>query len=465
MANIKLAIVPVNITTYLIITVERVDDLGTVVYQHPALGPAPGNQNITVPNVPSVMLRFFFWESADGVSLDTNLGSADIDGSLAYDAIVMLYEFEVGAGGANPADLSDTYVNAELIGADLLEPGVESTSTVGVYTVEQKGAGTKFFAELTNNPLTGGFTLTGGDKFSTPDRWIVTLYKKVQSVAPTSSTGFPADLQTITAQVTVLDATYRNKELEIFSAFPVVTLTQENLAAVPDGTYLVINTHRFTGNYVFLDFAPGGGLYYDGQLLSSFWIPANAVFGFTVKSHNARALPGDGSRACERGLIIGSYSDRRGYVQAIGTEYTKAAMPGLYAYVKSLPPGVACSFADWGLLDVPSGHYFNKSRWAIDEALEKIIVPDLRNLHRRFLKLAADATRPNNQPGSLQLDNVKSHDHRVRGNFASGNYDGGGNDFFRGRSSTPYQDSDLNELTGGPENTVLNAGEIPLITL
>lgn len=455
MANVKFILAPVGVTNKIIMLVEKVNDLGTTVYGPIVFNPVHTQRNITVPDMDPVMLRFFFWESADGVALDTLLGSADIDGALATEPMIMIYEFTVGeAGPTDPADLSDTYVNADLIGADLAEPGVDSTSTVGVYVVQQKGVSFKNFDELQNNPLTGGFTLLNGDKFSEADKWLVTLFRKVVPAPVAAQSGFPSDIVEIPALVTVMDGTHLGKELVPTNAGNVQTFQLMDLTAVADGKYFAINTHKFTGRYVYLDFSAGGSLWYRGAEVTSFWIPADEVVSFQVKGHKLHIVIPP-LRGTSRGDIIGSYVQKRGYILANGTSYTKAENPGLYDFALNLPVGVAVSFADWDLLDV-DGNQYNRGRWALDVGTQSIIVPNLVNLHRRFLMMAADPERPENQPGSYQGDRVGPYTD-TQGDHGTTNtvdtYNGGGFHF------------KTKVINAGKETRGKNFGEIPLITL
>lgn len=476
MANVKLVLLPILVTNHIVINIQRVADLGPAVVPNLSFAPPHPQRNITVPNVPAEMLRFYFWESADGVSLDTNLGSADIDASLAFEALIRIFEITVDGVGANdPADGADTYINADLIDADLAESGVESTSEAGVYTVQQRGVGQKFNDELQNNPVAGGFTLLGGDKFSSGDKWIVTLYIKVlaQNIPITNSV--PTDIIEKTNMVEALTADDLEKELEAaYVGGPVQTFQMPDLGTLADNKYIAFNTHRFAGNYLFIDFSNGGSMYWNGVETAYFYMAPDEVLHIQIKGHKARIVNYDGN-AKMRGEAIGSFQDiKRGFVKADGTQYTQAQMPGLYQMVSDLPGGVAASFTDWAAADV-DGNLTNKSRWAIDVATTSIKVPDLRNLHRRFLKLAADAERHQNVSGGGQIDKYKSHGHAinttnsqasvlgtpdaVRGNITGTVANP------RGQEAHVGDDNHTIKLSGGVETRGINYGETPFITL
>lgn len=459
MANVKLIVNPIGVPNKVIIDVQKVDDLGPIVFSV-VYDPPHTQRNLTVPDMDPVMLRFFFWESADGVSHDTLLGSGDIDGSLATEPQVILYEFKVGGPNpTDPADLADTYVNADLIGAEILTSGVEPTSAVGAYTVSQRGVGPKRNEEISNNPLTGGFTLLGGDKFSGGDAWFVMLFRKVVPSSVGSGGGaFPGDIIAIPETVKAIDVSFLNREMEMTSGADLQTIQVMDLSTVADKKTMIFNTHRFTGFYVLIDFSNGGSLYINGGEVTSFYMPADECLSIQTKGHKGRVVHYDG-RAKNRGDIIGGYYVRRGYIVADGTTYTKAQMAGLYEMVNALPPGVAATFAEWNTLDGATGRYLNKTRYAIDVPGQRIIVPDLRNQYRRFLKMAADAERPNNQPGSLQINQLGEYID------TAGETEGGPDPITADRyAGGPFVWKNK-KRNPGKETRTDNYGEIPLITL
>jgi hypothetical protein len=476
MANVKVVLLPIAITNYLVINVQAVNDLGPAVVGDISFAPPHPQRNFTVPDVPPIMLRFFFWESVDGVSHDTLLGSADIDASLAYNALIKVFEILVdGPGAHDPSGGSDVYFNPDLLGADLAEPDVESTAEAGVYTVSQRGLGRKRFDELQNNPLTGGFTLLNGDKFYGGDMWFVTLYSKVPAVTSIATQSTPADIiDKTTATVTLLLADF-NKQYNAAYAGLVQKFVLPDLATVADGKYLILNSHKFTGNYVWVDLSAGGTIFWNGLETNYFYFPADMVIHVQVKGNKLHLVGGTDPRLVTRGDAISSYqATRRGFIQAIGQTLTKADYPGLYQMVADLPPGVAASFAEWDDLDADL-MAFNKSRWALDAVGFQIIVPDLRNQFPRWLKLAADTERAVNVPGSRQVDKLKSHGHAI----ASSNGAPSGNGTAdvvrattagtvanpRGLAATVGDDNHTIKLSGGVETRPVNAGFVPLITL
>jgi hypothetical protein len=473
MANIKLVINPILVPNHVVVVVERVSALGAEVTRQ-AFAPPHTQRNVTFPDLDPVMYRFFFWESADGVALDTLLGSADIDGSLAFDYVIEIFEIVVDGPGPNdPAAGTDEYNNADLAGCELLTPGV--TPAGPVITVFQRAVGPKLSTEV-EALATGGFKHINGDQFYNGDVWIVFKYSKILAPTVTSTTVWPADIETIVEAVTALTSVdHFNKMLEIFSAHTVQTLAFPDLATVADKKYLIINTQRFTGNYLTLDMSAGGGLWFNGALLDVFWMPAGEELILTIKGGELRVVNYTGATR-RRGQIVSDYMVRPGTVQAIGTEYTKADMPGLYDWVEDLPGGAAVSFAQWASTQTINGTLVSpyKGCYAIDPGTEKIKVPDLRNRHTRYLKLAADTERVVNLPGGYQHEKVGYIDLQVRDGFGGSSTGSISNTGLSGQDNPgPFIDNDLAAGAGtekyikslGLETRPSNVGLIPLITL
>lgn len=433
MANIKLVVNPINVPNFIVIVVEYVNDLGVEVTRQD-FAPPHTQRNLTFPGLDPVMCRFFFWESSDGVALDTLLGSADIDASLAFDFLVELYEVTVGGAGTyDPASDQNQYRNPGLLNCELLTPGV--TPSGPAYTVSQRGVGQKLLSEITNVPDPGGFDLAGLDKFYSGDIWFITKYSRVVAAVPASSGGWIQDVVLITDQVTTLGAGHRNREIEVSGSFDVMTLQMENLATLADKIFFVFNSHRLTGKYLFIDFTAGGTLWFEGQELSSFWLAAGEELAIVIKGGKARVISYTGN-AGSRGRVIFDYKNRFNTIPADGSTYTQAQVPALYAFVQSLPGGVAADFTTWGtssLDDEGRTVYLHKGRYAIDAGSVSIKVPDLRNQFIRGLSLGSDTERPTNQPGSGQQGRVGK---------------------FRGIASVPK----ANSYTGGPNNDKIGNG-------
>lgn len=475
MANVKLVVNPIAVANHVVITVEMVDALGAEVTRQ-AFAPPHSQRNLTFAGLDPVMYRFFFWESADGVSLDTLIGSVDIDASLAFDFIITVYEFNVGGPGANdPAAGQPTYANADLAGAVHLVPGLVPAGPA--YTVFQRGIGFKMSDEISNE-VAGGFSLLLGDAFNDGDKWMVFKYSRVIAPATAITATWPADIITINDNVTAVTVDdHFNRELEMVNELDVQELTFPDLATVANKKYMVINTHLFLGKYVYLNFLAGGGIYFEGQLHDELWIAAGDCISFQVKGGQARLI--NGGRLGQRGIPQFDVKLRQGYALADGTLYTKAQAPGLYKFVESLAGDYApASFADWGTASVDDHGrqvYLHKGRYAIDAPSLSIRVPDLRKGFMRGLALGADAERPVNFPGGGQQERVG----KFKGSLTlkkGWSYTGAPNNATHFGNGDPNHENDvtINEITVQPKtaadaNTIgtrsFNYGYVPVIPL
>lgn len=479
MANIKLVINPIAITNYLVVVVEAVNNLGVEVTRQ-SFAPPHTQRNTTFPDLNPIMYRFFFWESADGVALDTLLGSADIDGSIAFDAIFEIWELVVdGPNAWDPVAGQDAIEIPELETVFYVAHGsalaVDNVS--GYMQVFQRGVGPKILGEIENfSPFLGrGFRLLNGDLFVAGDIWVINVIKKVITTPAAPSNQFPEDIVEISAAETTLGATHYNKAMELTYAGGVQKINLD-LDAYPDKKYFVFNTHFFPGLYVEIT-CTTGQIRHEGNAVTKYWIPAGRSVNMIIKDGIAR-ITFDDHAANRRGAPVFDYAERIGHVIADRTEYTKAQAPGLYNFVESLAPGVACSFADQvlGTLDdMGRTVYLNLGRWAIDTGAEKIRVPDLRNAFIRGLAMAADGERTVNVPGGGQQERVGKFQ-ATPVSQKGWSYTGAPNNDLIGNGDPNHQESKTlkkitftplkaDNITATPETRPFNYGLIPLIIL
>lgn len=474
MANVKLVLNPINVTGDVILIVQEVQNLGATVYQ--VTFPPPHTQrNHTIAGLAPVMHRFFFWESPAGSgTLQTLLGSADIDAGISTDAILEVLELTVDGGEADdPVGGSSTYVNSKLIGVKPATPGVDPTGPV--YQVFQRGVGPKLTSEFTDNPVAGGFTLTGGDAFSSGDVWIVNIYRKLTSTTGQVLTSFFNDILRETADFSIDDSFY-NRKIVLAGGGAVRKVTVPSLSGIPARRYFIFDTNEGSYNYAALEFTDGV-LYQGRKAHSIFWLPPGVEICFAIEDvggiKQGTVIYHTGADRRRGALVFDEIADRPGYVLSDGTQYTKAAMPGLYDFVAGLAPGVAVSMATWDADVTLAGKTgkFNRARWAIDLAAETFRVPDRRNLTAKALPLglANDGNRTANVAGGFQLDQLLAHRHLASRQRTKRGTGGDPNEAMMADGGTGFGGSfDFN--SGGVEgasgdNIVRNFGQMPMITL
>ena len=472
---------PVAIANHLVVVVEEVTNLGVEVTRQ-SFAPPHTQRNTTFPDLLPVMYRFFFWESADGASLDTLLGSADIDGSIAFDAIFEIWELVVdGPNAWDPVGGTDSIEIPELETVFYNPHGtalaVDNVS--GLMQVFQRAVGPKIVSEIENfSPTLGrGFRLLNGDLFNPGDVWVINVIKKVITTPAAPSNQFPEDILELPDETTLLGADHYNKMLECTYDAGIQKINLD-LEAYPDKKYFVFNTHYFPGLYLELT-CTSGNIRHEGADVTKYWIPAGRSVKVMVKGGVAR-ITFDDHAANRRGAPVFDYAERKGYVLGVGTEYTKAQAPGLYNFVESLPPGVACSFADWeddSLDDMGRTVYLNKTRFAIDAGAEKIKVPDLRGAFIRGLinPGGADVERANNVPGAGQQERVGKFK-AIPVTQKGWSYTGAPNNDLLGNGDPNHQEQKnlkmitftpkkADNVTDTPETRPFNTGLLPLITL
>jgi hypothetical protein len=475
MPNVKLVVNPINVTNSVIIRVEKVSAPGVEITRQTFAAPH-SQRNITFPDLDAVVYTFFFWESIDGVALTTLLGSADIDAAKAGEGYFQHFFLTVdGPGDNDPVSGTDEIEIEDLDGVLLAVSG--EAATTPVCQIIQRGVGPKERGVEVEDfdPDNGrGFRLLQGDLFNQGDRWVVNVFRKIEAAAGGggSAGGYPGSFEDIAESIS-LDITHLQKTLQFSGSDPVQLIPLMDLAGVADGKFMVFNTHKFTGNYVKLDFSAGGSLAFAGEELAAFYMPPGEELAVMFYDGIARVISYQGN-AKTRGRIVWDYKERPGYIVADGQELSNANYPGLYEFVENLPVGVACSYADWALATTLNSGlvdekvvYYNTSRWAIDTGAETIKVPDARDRFVRGLKLQADATRPSNVPGGYQVDQVGNF--RATPKMTKGeNYSGGPNNTIIGNGNNNSAAVNLVAAqfnTGNAQTLVGNIGLIPLITL
>lgn len=470
--NVKVVLNPINVTNPVIMVVEYVYQPGATVFQQ-LFNPPHAQRNFTVIDLEPVMCRFFFWESLNGVDLDQLLGSADIDAGIGGDAMLEVLEFVVDRNNQyDPVDGDITISHPSLLGAVLAKPGV--TPAGPVYQVSERGVGLKLSDEI-DDSVDGAFTLQG-DKFSSGDSWIVNIYKRLVSTTGSVMVSFFQDIVHKDVDFAIDEGLY-NKKICLDGAAPVQTVTFPALVGILNKRFFLFDTHGAAGtlNYAAIKFT-SGGLRYNGALWSTFWMARGEELAIAVDGNETVVLWYKGN-ANDRGLIKMSYTDRVGHVRAIGTKLLKADYPALYDHVFKLPPGVAVPSTSW--VNVDLGGQYNRCRWGIDTTpgAEFIYVPDLRQMMPKALKLGVnpDPYRADDISGGIQNANVGDHDHKKSRQATKR---GGATDPSGEAWKTPigttfgaaFDDGPGPVVRGpgifaNPENTVLNYGQIPLITL
>lgn len=223
----------VSTSDCLLVVREKSDPLSEV-YRSDLLETPHTQRNITVDNLNPVMHIVQLWTTSDGTTLDSLLGSCDIDASINNEVAFGYIQFVVGRGNGapeyDPEPETAQYVNPDLDGKD--------------YLVFKAGVGPLTWGVDIQTISGGGFEFINGQVFGGEEQYTV-QYSNITSTS-TSSSGraYPSDVIEITAD-TAFGSTHYNKLIEVNSASSaILTISIASLDTVPNGTLFGINTHN-----------------------------------------------------------------------------------------------------------------------------------------------------------------------------------------------------------------------------
>ncbi len=163
------------------------------------------------------------------------------------------------------------------------------------------------------------------------------------------------------------------------------------------------------------------------------------------------------------GQVCFVYKPMLNGLKADGSSLALADYPRVAELLDAIPAGSVVSEVTWQTQFVfPDGQsiYINKGKWMSDGT--NFRPPDLRSKFLKAMATVVDGTTS----GSYEHDAIKEHDHEMRGGFGFGQYDGGGNTFWRIRNTTdPFVADDIMAETGEVNNLVKNNQLYPIICI
>lgn len=459
-----------SLTDHLIITWAEFDtplaEVGRAAYTapHPV-------RSLTITGINPVMHQFTWWTSTDGVTLDTSILTMDIDcGSVSSSREVWEYVVGRGLTGTNPdfADPEDQ---------DTTLPNDERWAGAGKIEVERRGFGTLRSSEYTPNLTLGNFALTGGIKFELDDTWFVkvnTIVDNSSVTSPVTTSAEPYMTSVGFASTAAFSAaTHGRKQVEVTTSADVAIMSFAALSSIAK-TKVLITTHGMTGRYLKLALSSGDTTTHPvlGVSVDSLYLRKAMEVEIVVGGGEFRVLryEGDGRRV---GRMEWGRGIEKNMVVMDGSEYTFAAMPGLYyEHIALLPSDQVKDYTTWNQTTTVDGRTVsaNKGFFALDLVNSKFKVPDLRNSFIRALKLSGtDATRLTDKAGGWQSDNIRRQNKQgtKQGfvNFTGSNTIAGTVD----STTTPgrqYSLVDFADAPGDGEDTnPSNHGFIPQITI
>jgi hypothetical protein len=426
----------------------------------------------TIADLNPVMHRVKFYESSDGVTLETLLVSADIDASLISVPVAEFIEFQVGVTAGAPAHGDSQYVNTDLDDPDITD-----------YVVEQRGFGNLSWNTEINEIAGGGFEFINGWTFNQDDTYFITIYKMVQqqSTSITTQNQF-IDVEIISANDT-FDADLYNKLLIAdFVGVGVGVIDVPDFGTIPNHTMLHLNTHSGEQRYVTLQF-DSDAIRFMGEYRTAIHLGRGEEIRILFMDGNGYVVSYSGGYGLVGERRLGN---KPGMNELLldGTEYLIADYPRIWDYIQSLPATQLVTYAAWGQVQAVTvagnviNRYPNKGLFAQSVDGLSFKVPDDRNMFYRAMKYPLnediDTERLTQAVGGLQAQQIIGHGHGIK-STASGASVNDTADVVRGQivgtvstrggAAKIGDDNYTIALTGGAEERPDNIGLMPLLKI
>jgi hypothetical protein len=427
----------------------------------------------TVADLNPVMHRFKFWQSSDGVTLDTLLFSADIDASLFNEPVVEFKEFTVGVADPGIPSGGDTqYVDADLDSADITH-----------YEVEQRGFGKLSWEDDIQTIAGGGFEFINGNAFNEGDRYFIKIYKLVaQQIQDVVTQNQFTGIEVLAAD-SDFDATLYNKLLIANWPAGVGVILLPDLSTIPNNTVLHLNTHGGTQRYVTIELAAGDSLQFLGDVKTAIHIGRGEEIRIVFKDGAGYVVHYEGDHRHVGEIRLGEAPGLNEIIRN-GSQYLIADYPRAYEYIQSLPANQVVIETVWQASQdiIVAGNtitvYPNKGLYALSFDGLSFRVPDDRNRYYRALKytdgVTADAERLVQAVGGLQGPELMGHGHPIK-TTQSGSSSNSTSDPVRGSVTGTVNtrggrgrigdDNYTISITGGSEQRVENIGLLPLMKI
>ncbi len=419
-----------------------------------SLTPSPLITTIVAPNLSPEVYNFYFWQSSDGVTLDTLLPNSgwSIDASIFSDGLAETYEYVVDRGRTNisegtgsevwaePSDGDTQIVDQRLAGADKTD-----------LQVSMRGTGIRRSDEW--NLLSGGgiSLAVGGEAFASDDSIFITRFKKT-STTPVPAGSDYSDVINLSSDATV-DISYKNKIVNCTGTAAVTTLTFPAFNTMADQKIKFV-THSMTGNYLTLSFT--SGLFFAGLLRDKIHLSQGRSFELLIKNGLAYVISDIAASGYDvRGNRMLADDVKPHQLLLDGTVRQIADFPGIVEWIQTLPgSSVITSYASWNT-DA------NKHKYYLNTGAGEFALPDDRNMHYRALSTFSGVI------GRYEADGVKIYDDthkavKVTGeNTAKGTLD---------NITTPGHQFDLTAVfdistPGATETTIKNVGQLAVVNM
>lgn len=323
----------------------------------------PVDTILAVPNLSPEVYNFEFWQSADGVSLDTLIkGPWSIDASAFAEGVATTYEYVVGRGWNNtsPED-TGTQVWADPIDGDT-EIVDERYAGVAKQDIQVSMRGTGLRRKDEWDVLSGGGVQlsVSGEAFANGDSIFVTVFNKTSSPSGSTSSGGSdyTDIKVVGSNETV-DATYKNKLIFCNGSGSVTTITFPAFSTLADQKIKFV-THAMTGNYLKLQFNGSNTVAFSGENRNVIYLTKGRMFEIVIKNNVVYVL----SSITDSGYDVRGKRDFADDVKPHqllrdGTVRQISDFPGIVEWMNTAGVALITTFASWNTADNKHKYYLN----------------------------------------------------------------------------------------------------------
>lgn len=330
---------------------------------------------MVVENLKRTVYQFKFYESIDGVALETLRHSWFVDGTRVKSTTIEFLHYIVGRGesGENPTwadpapgdtDLHDQRLAGEKFEVSHRMIGIRPKSS---YVVLESG----------------GFGLVDGEVFEPDDHWVAILTRDVEVEAPETSGG---DLGIhVVQQSEAFGDAYMNKKNVALFADTIATTTFPAFAEIPNCVCRFSTYGAGQQRYWKLQFASGNAVDYAGKARNYIALASNEAIELTF--HNGACYVTDSSTRYQMaGQIIAASRAVFGTVSIHEMAGQEHNVSDYIRLIDELGTVQRCSYSDWNIEEEvgTKKYYPYRAKFAISVDGTKFRFPDVRGLTQKF---------------------------------------------------------------------------------
>lgn len=435
--DVNFSLFNIGVPDYLILRARTTAAPGAEVGIRAVLGPAPaGTLNFLITQLPLENCFFDLYESADGATLNTLLGTFTYD--VRNEKVVDEIRYYVVDSGVNnsPSNTDTTLTDSYLDGKTVTEFQKRS---IGSLVPDGLGLNSEWSISGTS------ITLLGGLEFSTQETYAARISYLIEADDPTP-VGFFKGIKTITTNTT-LDNTYRNNRIKLVGAGTQLVTTMEHVSGIPDGTFWYFTDQNGGTQYQTKILLQDGNFLFNGVNYGETWI-GKGESGWIEKNGSAfefiqapKGLLDVGTRSAETfNVFPNKLPENNGL-------YNADDYPRLWYWITHALPSASYYILDDNLdnigytrpVDV-NGFPFKAGLFIISTTKRKFRMPDTQGYAERGMKsftaFGADTTRLYDWPGGWQPQRLLTH---VHGSHAGGTIDGPAGSLYMSRAGSGPQ--------------------------